>query len=202
MKCLPLIILMFLLVHVVSAQEKTEEENEETILVDENSIVVDEDGVVEIITETPRNRPNKIALYSALFPGLGQIHNRRSWKLPIIYGGAAVLLYGVSNFNTQYLFFRDALFAEVDLDPDTLNETGFNESQLRRRTDAFRRNRDYFLILTGLLYVLNIVDAHVDAHLREFDINEDLSFTLKPSMIQNSWNIPNVGLSLQLNVTP
>ena len=112
------------------------------------------------------------------------------------------LVFGAINSNTQYLFFREALFLEVDNDPDTINETGLNESQIRRRVDFFRRNRDFFIILTGALYLLNVLDAHVDAHLREFDINEELAFSIKPSMVQNPWNIANVGLSLQLKLKP
>lgn len=182
--------------------QENENARQDTTIYTEDNVIVPEGGIQEIETETPRNRPNQIALYSALLPGLGQVHNKKAWKIPIIYGGATMLVFGAMNANTQYLFFRDALFLEVDGDPDTINETGLNESQIRRRVDFFRRNRDFFVILTGALYLLNVLDAHVDAHLREFDINEELSFTIKPSMVQNPWNIANVGLSLQLKVKP
>lgn len=183
------------------AQEKDDVRQDSTVYTEDN-VIVPEGGIKEIITETPRNRPNKIALYSAMLPGLGQIYNKKAWKIPIIYGGATVLVFGAINSNTQYLFFRDALFLEVDGDPDTINETGLNESQIRRRVDFFRRNRDFFIILTGALYLLNVLDAHVDAHLREFEVNEQLAISIRPSMVQNPWNIANVGLSLQLKVKP
>ena len=185
----------------LSAQENENAGQDSTIYTEDN-IIITEEGVKEIVTETPRNRPNKIALYSALLPGLGQIHNKKAWKIPIIYGGGMSLVFGAINSNTQYLFFREALFLEVDNDPDTINETGLNESQIRRRVDFFRRNRDFFIILTGALYLLNVLDAHVDAHLREFDVNEELAFSIKPAMVQNPWNIANVGLSLQLRLKP
>ncbi len=174
----------------------------------QESSVVEKAGVIAqgdttmIITDTPRNRPNKIALYSAILPGLGQAMNKKAWKIPIIYGGVTFLVYSSSNFNTKYDFFRDALFLEVDDNPDTVNETGLNESQLRRRVDFFRRNRDFFYILTGVLYLLNVLDAHVDAHLKDFDVNDDIALGIKPSMVRNPWNIPNLGLTLQLKVKP
>ncbi len=174
----------------------------------ENENIERAEGVISkgdttlIVTETPRNRPNKIALYSAILPGLGQAMNKKAWKIPIIYGGVTFLIYSSSNFNTKYDFFRDAFFLEVDGDPDTINETGLNESQLRRRVEFFRRNRDFFYILTGVLYLLNVVDAHVDAHLRDFDVNDDIALAIKPAMVSNPWNIPNVGLTLQLKLKP
>lgn len=154
----------------------------------------------QIVTETPRNLPNKIALYSAILPGLGQAYNKKAWKIPIIYGGATFLIYGNSNFSAKYNFFRDAFLLEVDGNPATINETGLNESQLRRRVEFFRRNRDFFFILAGALYLLNIIDAHVDAHLREFDVSEDIALIVKPAMVKNPWNIANVGLTLQLKI--
>lgn len=182
--------------------QENENARQDSIIYTEDNVLITEEGIQEIVTETPRNLPNKVALYSAILPGLGQIYNKKAWKLPIIYGGGMTLVFSSINYNTQYLFFRDALFLEVDGDPGTINGTGLNESQIRRRVDFFRRNRDFFIILTGALYLLNILDAHVDAHLREFDVNDQLAFSIKPAMVQNPWNIANVGLSLQLKVKP
>ena len=182
--------------------QENEQESQDTVIYTEDNIIVPEGGVQEIVTETPRNMPNKVALYSALLPGLGQIYNKKAWKIPIIYGGGMFMVFSSINSNTQYLFFREALFLEVDGDPDTINETGLNESQIRRRVEFFRRNRDFYYILTGALYLLNILDAHVDAHLREFDINDELALSIKPAMVQNPWNIANIGLTLQLKVKP
>ena len=182
--------------------QENENARQDSIIYTEDNVLITEEGIQEIVTETPRNLPNKVALYSAILPGLGQIYNKKAWKLPIIYGGGMTLVFSSINYNTQYLFFREALFLEVDGDPGTINGTGLNESQIRRRVDFFRRNRDFFIILTGALYLLNILDAHVDAHLREFDVNDQLAFSIKPAMVQNPWNIANVGLSLQLKVKP
>ncbi|MCG8323584.1 MAG: DUF5683 domain-containing protein [Cytophagales bacterium] len=182
--------------------QENENARQDSIIYTEDNVLITEEGIQEIVTETPRNLPNKVALYSAILPGLGQIYNKKAWKLPIIYGGGMTLVFSSINYNTQYLFFREALFLEVDGDPNTINGTGLNESQIRRRVDFFRRNRDFFIILTGALYLLNILDAHVDAHLREFDVNDQLAFSIKPAMVQNPWNIANVGLSLQLKVKP
>ena len=197
-----LLLVVFSFCWTLLVAQENEQGIQDTVIYTEDNIIVPEGGVQEIITETPRNMPNKVALYSALLPGLGQIYNKRAWKIPIIYGGGMFLVFSSINSNTQYLFFRDALFLEVDGDPDTINETGLNESQIRRRVEFFRRNRDFYYILTGALYLLNILDAHVDAHLREFDINDELALNIKPAMVQNPWNIANIGLSLQLKVKP
>jgi len=144
--------------------------------------------------------PKKAALYSAVLPGLGQAYNKKYWKIPFIYGGFVALAYWIDWNNDNYNLYRSALYAVIDDDQDTVNPfPGFSESQLRQITDEFRRNRDILVILTGVLYTLNIVDAHVDAHLKEFDINEDLAFSLKPSTV-NAGIVQGTGLSLTLRI--
>ncbi len=130
-----------------------------------------------------RHSPRKAAILSAALPGLGQIYNRKYWKLPIVYGGFAGLGYGVGfnhkNFRTYSDAFRivanDTAIASYPLDGRT-----YSESQLRELKNYYKRNRDMFIIFTGVLYILNIVDATVDAHLFDFDVSDDLSMHIEP----------------------
>jgi len=148
--------------------------------------------------ETPQA---KAALYSAVLPGLGQAYNKKYWKIPLIYGGAAAMGYYISFSHDRYTTFRTLLFAESDQDPNTINDTELSEETLRRNTDDWRRNRDLMIGLLVLLYFLNIADAHVDAHLKEFDINEDLVLQLKPAFTEIETPVNRtqmIGLSLNL----
>jgi hypothetical protein len=145
--------------------------------------------------------PNKAALYSAALPGLGQIYNDKYWKLPIIGGAAVVTGYFINFNNRRYLLFRRSYFAEIDDDPETVNLVPrFNAEGLQRNLDYFRRNRDLLFITAGIIYLLNIVDAHVDAHLYSFDISEDVTFNSKPTFMTLPNGMPVVGISLSLRL--
>jgi hypothetical protein len=156
--------------------------------------------VIESSDKSQLKDPKRAALYSAVLPGLGQAYNNKYWKIPILYLGFGALAYWIDWNNDRYNLYRGALFDVIDGDPDTVNPfPGFSESQLRQATDSFRRNRDVLVILTAVLYGLNIVDAHVDAHLKEFDINEDLALSLKPASINTGYGGA-AGLSITLNI--
>lgn len=149
--------------------------------------------------------PDKSALYSAVLPGLGQAYNGDYWKIPIIYSGIFVISHLIHKNNQYYNQFRTALIAESDnssgtLNPFIINDAPvFNEASLLRNRDAFRRNRDYLMIWAGVLYLLNIAEAHIAAHLKEFEINEALSMNLGPQINSASLISRSVGLSVTLN---
>ncbi|MGB3850291.1 MAG: DUF5683 domain-containing protein [Tunicatimonas sp.] len=135
----------------------------------------------------PEHSPRKAALLSAALPGLGQIYNKKYWKVPIIYGGFGIMSYLIIRYNDQYQVLRRARVAEDSGQREQNPLAGFqipryeNRSALEQLVDAARRERDYTVILTMALYGLNIMDAIVDAHLIEFDVNPDLSFNLEPT---------------------
>lgn len=141
--------------------------------------------------------PRRASLYSAVLPGLGQAYNRSYWKIPIIYGGFAGLGYAVWWNNDQYQEALRLLRADLDDDPNTVNTSNFSTEQLSAIAESLRRDRDFSIVLFGVLYMLNIVDAHIDAHLKEFEINEDLSVQLNPAF-QNFRGIGTVGFSIKL----
>lgn len=138
--------------------------------------------------------PNKAALYSAILPGLGQAYNKKYWKIPVVWAGIAGFAYFIDWNNDQYQFYRRNLIYETEQNPNFTNETPLEASNLKSARDNYRRNRDQLVIFGVMFYLLNIVDAHVDAHLIEFDVNKDLSVQIKPSIQGN----PNSKLSTGL----
>ncbi len=146
------------------------------------------------------NRPNKIALYAAILPGLGQIYNKKYWKLPILYGGAGTILFYIDYNNKKYQQFRNAYLERKSLpeslwkDPLAIN---VEEDNLQNGIDFYRRNRDLLMILLAGIYFIQIVDAYVDAQLMDFDISEDLSFRIQPGLIPDGYTSSiNYGIKL------
>ena len=119
---------------------------------------------------------------SALVPGLGQFHNKRYWKPPIIYIGAGVITYFIIDNNRQYQLFKDGYSRRTN-DPNATIDpsiSGYSTENLRILRDDYRRYRDMSVVFGAALYALNIIDAYVDRHLMEFDVSDDLSMHVKP----------------------
>jgi hypothetical protein len=147
-------------------------------------------------------RPTKAALLSAVLPGLGQAYNGSYWKIPIVYAGMGTLIYLVSQNDKSYREFRTALFAEIDRDPSTVNPFSprLNEQNLRRLTDRYNRDRDFMIIMVGLIYIMNIVEAHVDAHLQEFSVADDLQARIKPIFGPNGMAGNQIGVGIAIRI--
>lgn len=158
-----------------------------------DSLIVVEEGALDTVQQIKRLDPRKAMLYSAAFPGLGQIYNGKYWKLPFVYGGFAITLSVVYYYQDIYHHYLDELytFKNTGVFP-----SGRTETNVRYIIDRSRRNRDYYLIVSGVWYLLQIVDAHVDAHLHEFKVNKDLRLSLNPSMQQNMFTGRTTGFSL------
>mgnify|MGYP006899130339 CR=1 FL=1 len=154
--------------------------------------------------------PRKAAIRSAILPGLGQIYNKRYWKLPIVYGAlgvsGGVFFYNLKNYKDTRFAYKvkynmrqpgataadSALFNRI-----RNNLKPLSEESLRFYRDQFRRDIDYSVLFFVLLWGLNVVDATVDAHLRTFDISPDLSFQFKPGYSEMAGTN---GLSLVLHI--
>lgn len=152
--------------------------------------------VVPIETYAARFNPRKAILFAAVVPGLGQIYNRKYWKVPLVLGGFALGIYSITFFNDQYTMFKGDLF-DLLRDGASLSPTGLNEQQLRNLVDRAKRQRDYFTIITGFWYILQLVDAHVDAHLKEFDLNPQLKVRLEPMLESNPYTGRSAGVALK-----
>jgi|LNFM01.1.fsa_nt_gb hypothetical protein len=146
-----------------------------------------------------RYDPRKAMLYAAVMPGAGQFYNKKYWKMPLVYGGFAGFVYGINFYQENYLRYKEELFGLIN-DPSngSLSPSGLTEDQLRTLVDQTRRERDFLIILTGFFYILQMVDAHVDAHLKEFDLNPKLQVRLEPMMENDLLIGRNTGLVLKI----
>lgn len=198
-------LLCLLLPFLVSAQEEKEVQKDTTTTLLSDSVRIDKGKkVIDIETYAARFNPRKALLYSAVFPGMGQVYNRKYWKLPIVYGGFVGGIYVITAYQGLYSEQRAELFTmlnKIAADPtgSYTSKDGYTETQLRTLINNYRRQRDYMIILTGVWYVLQLVDAHVDAHLKEFDLNPELKrvkASIEPMMDNSRLTGRNTGVSL------
>lgn len=147
-----------------------------------------------VIKEIDLLRPTKASFYSALLPGLGQTYNKKYWKIPIVFGAIGSSLYFYVNNNEKYHSYRDAYKRRLQgFDDDEYQY--LDDSRLIQAQRFYQRNRDLSLLVTVAFYVLNIVDANIDAHLAQFNVNDKLSF--QPEVYPNEINYKlNMGISL------
>ncbi len=146
--------------------------------------------------------PHKATFYSAIFPGLGQIYNKKYWKLPIIYGAIGGLGYAIHFNSTNYQKYKNAYRDFLIQDPGNksyikvipINLTvedvegqyaDWFESALENKRDYYKRYRDLSYIGMAAIYVLNMIDATVDAHFYNFDVSDDLSMKLQPVILDH-----------------
>lgn len=163
---------------------------------------------VLVIEEAPRKKrinldplaPSKAAFYSAALPGLGQIYNRRYWKVPLVWGaigtGTAIFIANNNQFNQ----FRDAFKRRgAGFTDDEFFERGVSDIALEDAQQQAQRNRDLSLAITLGLYLLNIIDANVDAHLKQFNVDDELGFDFKPFVDRNPITLQtNYGMGLKI----
>lgn len=164
----------------------------------EAKIVAELEGANGPTRKTLKLNPTRAGLYSAVLPGLGQFYNKKYWKVPIVWGavGAGV---GIAMWNDkQYKKYREYYVAKLNGTPNEFVDSHpwLDKVALGNAQDRSKRQRDYAIAITGLIYILNIVDAVVDAHLYESRHDPDLSFS--PAVIQDQYGIspPKTGLSL------
>jgi len=162
----------------------------------------DDTPATEISMASPEHDPTKAALLSAAIPGLGQAYNKKYWKIPLVWLGLGAFGYFIVWNNDQYQFYRRNLIYEIAGDPKYKNETGLNQSTLKSARDQYRRNRDQLVLYGILFYLVQVVDAHVDAHLIEFDVNQDLSVRLEPGYIPLNTGGSQIGMSLKFKFKP
>ena len=153
-------------------------------------------------TTTVYHSPKKATIMSACLPGLGQAYNKKYWKMPVIYAGLGAATYStIWNFG-KYKTYRDAYKARVDDDPATTDPFDrYTASNLLDIRNYYRRNVELSVIIVVAVYAQNIVDAAVDAHLYDFNISNDLSMSVQPTIINDrtSFNSSAAGLSIKFN---
>ena len=180
-------------------------------------ILVDSTAVAQVPAVRVFNPDPQRALWlSAMCPGLGQIYNRRYWKLPIVVGAFVGLSYGASWNNRMYKDYSRGYRDVMDSDPDTRSYMDFfpptvEESDLdmawlqkimKSKRDYYRRYREICVIAMVGVYLINVVDAYVDASLAHFDISPDLTLDVSPAAIENTavgTRMPSMGLQLAIS---
>lgn len=190
---------------------------------DADSIIVSKDGkIITIESYAARYNPRKAMLFAAIFPGSGQAYNKKYWKIPLVYGGFGGIGYAVWWNQGRYLAYRKGLFSLLNepaapvSDPATgltplgnkviggkayypVGATGLMSLDVARNAvNKYRRDRDYALIMCFIFYMMQMVDAHVDAHLKEFDINPQLKVSIEPTVNQNAFIGRSTGFGLTL----
>jgi len=175
------------------------------------------------LKQVRKGDPMKATMLSAVFPGGGQIYNRKYWKLPVVYGGFGVLLYTTSSNSKNYqLYYKgymdftddiketDSYLDFVPGDPSTYDpvlypganpaNTALVEERMLRLVDYHKRYRDLSIILMGVWYMATILDANVDASLMEYDVSDNLELSFYPAMMNFPGRSPVAGLNLQLTM--
>lgn len=181
------------------AQSKKKKDKAELL---ENIVIEDS---IQVSTTIDALTPAKAAFYSAILPGLGQAYNKKYWKIPIVYAAIGTGVYFYISNNSEYNRYRDAFksrLAGFETDEFYFDSSGTKLTSPRVSTDGlqraqklFRKNKELSLLVTIGLYALNIIDANVDAHLLQYNVDENL--TLVPHYKFNDINASNnVGLSL------
>ena len=146
--------------------------------------------------------PSKAAFYSAIFPGMGQIYNKKYWKAPIVWAAMGTSIYYFIDNNNEYNRYRTAYKLRKNNLVDEFTVDGveiISEETLERAQEQLKENRDLSLLTTAILYVLQIVEASVNAHLLQFNTDDNLSF--KPTFINDPIYVeaPKVGLTIKYN---
>lgn len=151
---------------------------------EQDSIPKTEQADSTIVKQKKKHSPFKATIMSTALPGMGQVYNGKWWKVPIIYGAFGGLIYSSVANDIKFRTYKKAYLIRVDDDPNTTDEFEgqYSDANLRELVDFYQRNRDISLIFTGVIYALNIIDASVDAHLKDFDVSDDLSLKVRPTL--------------------
>ena len=164
--------------------------------------------MMDTLSMYSKHSPAKAAMMSAVLPGLGQIYNKKYWKIPIVYAAIGISAERFLTFQNQYTRYRRAYVEYNDKDdytnyhltlfpqgtpPDKMSQI------ITRNKDKLRTWRDWSIIAVVASYALNIIDANVDAHLMDFSLDDNISLNIRPCFLENSINSKIFGLTLQFS---
>ena len=198
------IVFCFALSFSLSVFAQTESDDEPNT--DEDIVL---EGEIKKRKEIDPLRPAKAAFYSALLPGLGQAYNKKYWKIPIVYAALGTGIYFYVTNNNEYNRYRDAYkrrlagftddeFYGVDENGNPLITPRISNDGLIRAQRTLRRNKELSLLITFGLYALNIIEANVNAHLLQFNVDENLS--MRPHFRYNQMeNTSDLGITLKFS---
>jgi len=198
------------------ARKNRQAAEELTAPVDTAQLALKTDSLQREISQ-PKKRfipnSNRATWLAMVFPGAGQIYNRKYWKLPIVYGGFVGCAYALNWNNKMYKDYSQAYLDIMDDDPNTksyedflpLNSSISGQEErfkeiFRKRKDIYRRQRDLSIFAFIGVYLLSVIDAYVDAELSDFDISKDIGLKVEPAIFNDgkSTNFNSVGLQCSL----
>ncbi len=151
-----------------------------------NTYAAKKTKIAELHFNTKTPIPKRAAFYSALLPGLGQAYNKQYWKIPIVYAGVAVSSYLFATTSINYQKYRQAFIARTDNNPNsTDNYPQYTATNLRELERENRQLLDRIVVYSALYYGVNIIDALVSSHLKNFDMGKSISLAPYPAILQN-----------------
>jgi Family of unknown function (DUF5683) len=157
--------------------------------------------------------PRMSTIHSAMVPGWGQIDNRQYWKLPLVAGAFGTVIFFIVRNNNRYLYYRDRLVETYipifpDLNPpnrvtfdiyETANKVSWDQNQITSAVSFYRKNRDFSYLFLLVAWAANIIDANVTAHLKTFDVTDDISLKIQPTFTNPEFGtMPVYGAKLTL----
>ena len=174
---------IFIILFVLIGSENFAQTDSTSIDTESDTLIIFDEEIVQIKDLNKRN-PTRALLYSAVVPGLGQAYNRKFWKIPVVYSAVGGVAFLFNNNNKQYNRYLKGLHELLDT---TVQITIFTDNPdvqtITQYKDNYRRNRDLSAVIFIAFYILNFIDATVDAHLSDFDISNDLSLKIKPEIL-------------------
>lgn len=172
----------FIMTQSVCAQDSSGNETNESVVVEKNTV----------------KSPRKASIYSAVIPGAGQIYNGKYWKAPIVWVGMGTFTYMAIDNQSKFIRFKDAYLLRQDGGIDEFYDILTPEA-LINEMDRYRRFRDLNIIGATLFYVIQIVDANVDASLSDFDVSDDISLRVCQPRTSFASSQQSIGFTLTLN---
>ncbi|MDO4229222.1 MAG: DUF5683 domain-containing protein [Capnocytophaga sp.] len=198
-KSIVFIFVMWLSLYVSYAQQKNVQTDTLQVKATENNTT----QIRKITWNTDPLSPAKAAFYAAILPGLGQIYNKSYWKVPLVYGaiGTGIYFYiqNTNEFNRYQTAYKRRMAGYTDDEFYGNRSDGqprLSTDGLRRAQQFYRRNQELSLLITAGLYALSIIEANVDAHLKQFNVDDQLS--IEPFIQNNEINAkPQFGITMQ-----
>ena len=173
----------------------------------QDTLILKQEPVETVMVKNKQHNP-KTATWLALIPGAGQAYNHKYWKMPIVYAGFGTTLYFAITNGNDYHLYRDAYDFKMGIKTDVSHQAQeesakYTEENLITLRDYYRSNMELSWIITAAWYIIQIIDANVDAHFFYYDINDDLTLHVEPQFNTiNEFNYGygnNIGLTLKLN---
>jgi TM2 domain-containing membrane protein YozV len=164
-------------------------------------LTAQEQDTVAITGLDHTHSPRKAVIYSLICPGLGQIYNKKYWKLPIIYGAGGAFVYFIVFNQMKYAKFRDTYINNTGAEADDvfrIDGLKYRYSILPRGRDYYRRYRDLSVLGMGAIYLLTVMDTMVDAYFFSYDVSDDLTMKLEPAIIEGPGITASVGFRINL----